>query len=117
MPGVLAGTLNRHITIQQGIPASNTEGDASLNWTQMDDVWAMIAPASTQDLLLAAQRGEEISHNVTIRYQKQFLPPQNLRILYQGRIFFILGAMDPGEDHTMLVLKCQEYVTTQKGAQ
>lgn len=117
MPGVLAGTLNRHITIQQGVPGSTTEGDATMTWQQLDDVWAMISPASTQDLLLAAQRGEEITHNVTIRYQKQFLPPQDLRVLYQGRIFFILGAMDPNEDHTMLVFKCQEYVTTAKGAQ
>lgn len=115
MPGVLAGTLSRHITIQQGQPGSSSEGDATMTWNELDNVYASIAPASTQDLLLAAQRGEEITHMVTIRYQSQFLPPQDLRILWQGRIFFVLGALDPNEEHTMLVLKCQEYVTTASG--
>ena len=116
MPGMRAGLRNRRITIQQGTPGSTSEGDATMTWTTMADVWAGISPLGTQELILAAQRGEEITHSVTILFQRQFLPPQDLRILFGQRIFFVVGASNADEADLTLVLRCKEMVTTQVGA-
>lgn len=117
MPGVRAGLLNRRITIQQGQPGSGSEGDATMTWMPLQDVWAGISPLGTQELILAAQRAEEITHNITIRFQREFQAPENLRLLFGNRIFFVVGATDPDEGQTMLVLRCQEYVVgSQTGA-
>jgi SPP1 family predicted phage head-tail adaptor len=107
----LAGVLNRRITIQQGTSSATSEGDAVMTWAPLMDVWAYINPLGTQELILAAQRGEEITHSVTVRWQAQFIPPQNLRILYGSRVLFVVGASDPDEAHKSLVLRCKEFVT------
>lgn len=116
MAGIRAGLLTRRVSIQQGKPGSDAEGNATLTPTAFADVSADVATPTTQDLLLAAQRGEQLTHMVTIRYRKQFPAPQNLWVIFQGRTFYVLGVTDPDEEHTQLVLRCQEFITTQVGA-
>jgi SPP1 family predicted phage head-tail adaptor len=110
-PAPQAGSLNRRITLQQGIPGSTSEGDATQTWTPLGDLWASVNPMSTQELLLAAQRSEEVTHIVTIRWRAQFPAPENLRILYGQRLFFVVGTQDPDEGHRTLQMRCKELVT------
>jgi SPP1 family predicted phage head-tail adaptor len=110
-PAPLAGTLNRRMLIQQGRPSTTAEGDAVLTWSSLGEVWAEISPASTQELLLAAQRGEELTHSITVRYQPQFLTPADLRVIFGSRIFYVSSVVDPDEAHWVLSFKCREYVS------
>jgi SPP1 family predicted phage head-tail adaptor len=117
MPGIRAGLLNKRITVQKGTASSDSEGVTGMTWTPLMDVWAAISPLGTQELILAAQRAEEITHSVTIRYQAQFLPPEDLRILFGTRSFVVVGGSDADESHQSLVLRCKEFVTgSQVGA-
>ncbi len=111
-----AGSLNRRLTLQQGTPGSTSEGDATLTWASLGNVWANVNPLGTQELLLAAQRGEDVTHQVTLRWRSNLPPVATLRLLYGNRIFFVAGASDPDEAHRSLVLRCKEYITTQTGA-
>ncbi len=107
----LAGTLNRRVSILQGKPSSDSEGNAILAWTPVGDVWANVSPMTTQEMLLAAQRAEEVTHTVVIRYQPAFLAAQMLRVMFGTRAFLVVGITDPDEAHLSLQLRCREVVT------
>lgn len=111
-----AGSRQRRFALLQGIPSQTSEGDALLTWSPLATVWGHLEPTTTTEQLLAAQRGEEITHTLILEYRSGLLPIGTLRATYANRIFTIVGAVDPDEGHRQLQLKCMEVVTSQVGA-
>lgn len=116
--GQPAGQRSRPFTLQQGTSVTTTEGDPYLEWRDIAYIRGDINPLSTQEQLLAAQRGEEITHAVTILWRPNFPAVGTLRIVYGNgaRILFVIGVTDPDEGNRTLVLRCREVVTNQVGA-
>lgn len=109
------GALRRRLTIETATATSNTEGDTSTTWKSLGDVWASIEPASASEQQIAAQRGEKIDYDITLRFRSDLPPPGLLRFIYQGRIFFVRSMTDPGERRRWLNFSCEETATTRTG--
>lgn len=114
--GQPAGQRSRPFTLQQGTPVATLEGDPYLEWRDIAFLRGDINPLSTQEQLLAAQRGEEMTHAVTILWRPNFPAVGSLRIVYGNRILFVVGVIDPDEGNRTLVLRCREVVTSEVGA-
>lgn len=104
------GSLRRPLTIQQGTPATSSEGDAELTWSTLTTAFADISPARGDQLLSAAQRNEKITHQVTIRYRTALPAPGALRFLYGTRAFYVKSIIDADERHRQLDCLCEELV-------
>lgn len=111
-----AGSRQRRFALLQGIPSQTSEGDALLLWAPLATVWGHLEPTTTQEQILAAQRGEEITHTLILEYRPQLLSVGQLRATYANRLFTVEGVIDPDEGHRQLQLKCKEVVTSQAGA-
>lgn len=111
------GTLRRIITIQQGTPSTDSEGNAILTWSTLTTTAAAIVPTRAVDIQVAAQRDERITHQVTIRYRTGLPNPASLRFVYGSRYFFVKGITDVEERHRQLVCDCEEIVSSQTGAE
>jgi|SRR5450830_567838 len=106
-----AGDLRRRIALQERGEAKDILGQPSTTWNDVGTVSAQIAALSGRELLAAQAVHVEVTHMVTIRYQKQFSSSRRMaamRLLYDGRIFNIHASMDPDERHQMIELSCSE---------
>lgn len=109
------GALRRRLTIETGTVTSTVEGDPLTTWKSIGDVWASIEPAGAAEQQIAAQRGETIDYDVTLRFRSDLPPPGLLRFIYQGRVLFVRSMMDPGERRRWLNFACEEQAVTQTG--
>lgn len=98
------------VTIQQGAPTSDSEGNAQLTWSTLTTAYADISPARGDQLLSAAQRDEKITHQVTIRYRTGLPAAGALRFQYGARYFFVKSIVDEEERHRQLDCLCEEIV-------
>ena len=107
------GALRRRVQVQRRISSQDAEGGPQENWTPLMSVWASVEPLSGQELLLAAQAGVQVTHQVTTRYQQALAGPtaHDLRIVEGSRVLEVKSQpIDESERHRSLVFQCEELV-------
>jgi SPP1 family predicted phage head-tail adaptor len=103
---VRAGDLNRRITLQQPVEATDAEGAITVTYTTLRTVWAAIDALTGNEVFLAGQIEAMRPVTITIRYQSDVSP--RLRIAYGSRVFQIRSVRDVEEKHRELELLCEE---------
>lgn len=106
-----AGNLRHRVQIQARREDQDDSGQPVVGWTVIAPVWANIAPLSGRELLAAQAVHAEITHQLQIRWQRQFSNPivmASYRIVYGDRIFNIHASVDPDERRRDLVISCSE---------
>lgn len=115
-----AGLLNRLLVLQKAVMVSDAEGVSTEAWSNLDRVWAHIAPLTAREVFQAGQPEERLSHVVTIRWRPDV--SVLMRFLYRetpvatDRIFLIHSMIDLDEGHREIDCMCEEIVTTLVGA-
>lgn len=106
-----ASDLRHTIQIQARTDEHDADNRPVTAWRTVATVRANIAPTSGRERLAADASRAEISHIVSIRYQKQFADPIAMaarRILYGTRILNITSSRDIDERHFDIELTCAE---------
>jgi SPP1 family predicted phage head-tail adaptor len=70
-------------------------------------LWADIQPLSGREAVIAGRLSAELTHQITVRYQRFFDDPQQvaqMRVLYKTRVFNIHSALDEDERRVKLIL-------------
>lgn len=104
-----AGLMRHKIDLQKLVSSRNEFGEPTDDWETVLTVRASISPMSGREFLEAMKEHSEVSHKITIRYNKCVSP--TMRVVYGDRIFRILHIIDPWEQHTEMTLMCKELVS------
>ena len=97
------GKLNHRITFQiQNLDSEEEE------WNDIVTTWASINPISGREYYQAETINSDLTHKVRLRYRKGITP--DMRILYNGRIFYIVSVINEYEKNTILQLMCRELI-------
>src|SRR5262245_65380196 len=102
------GRLNRQIQIQAPTYSTDTEGRTSSPWTTVARPWAAIDNQAARE---TQQGGEELmtlAADFRIRWRASLTITPAMRVLFNGRIFLIVGITNPGEQNEWWVLNCEE---------
>lgn len=100
------GKLDKRITWQY--PAKTSDGmlGETVTWTTVCETWARILPKSAKEIRQSEQMTMNVTHTVRIRYRNPFLP--SWRGLFRGRIFQIIGIVNPEEKNEWLDILVRE---------
>ena len=97
------GKLNKRITFQlQDLDSEDEE------WEDIATTWANINPISGKEYYSAETINSDLTHKIRLRYRRGITP--DMRILYNGRIFYIVSVINEYEKNTMLRLMCRELI-------
>lgn len=105
--------MRHRVTLRKKEIAEDALKQQSEAWTDIATVWAAIEPLSGREYFAASQENTEVTTRITIRY----LPgiTTDLRVVFGGRVFEVLSAIDPGERNISLILMCKEALTVDSG--
>ncbi len=106
-----AGMLRRRVRLQRPETVKDALGAPGRQWVDVATVWADVQPLSGREAVIASRISAEISHQITVRYQRIFDNPQQvarMRALYGGRIFNIHSALNEDEKRVQVVLLASE---------
>lgn len=113
-----SGAFRHRVTVKK--PAANRTKDAAGREiatydTVAEDVPARIEPLSGRSAFIAAQRGSEATHEVTLRYMAALAPMEGSWIVEFGSRVFVQDAppRNLGEVNRELLLTCTEGLRTQ----
>ena len=97
------GKLNHRITFQiQNLDSEEEE------WNDIVTTWASINPISGREYYQAETINSDLTHKVRLRYRKGITP--DMRVLYNGRIFYIVSVINEFERNSTLQLMCRELI-------
>ena len=82
-------------------------GNTKKNWVQVAAVWAEVRPLRGYEVTIADKKGQEITHNVKIRYRPG-LKKETQRVIFKGRILAIEYIINKDERNIELNLQCKE---------
>ena len=100
---LLLDALNKRITFQlQDLDSEDEE------WEDIATTWASINPISGKEYYSAETINSDLTHKIRLRYRRGITP--DMRILYNGRIFYIVSVINEYEKNTMLQLMCRELI-------
>ena len=97
------GKLNKRITFQLQDLDSEDE-----DWKDIATTWANINPISGKEYYSAETINSDLTHKIRLRYRRGITP--DMRILYNGRIFFIVSVINEFERNSILQLMCRELI-------
>lgn len=103
-----AGLMRHRITLQSLDDEQNELGEPGA-WSDGATLWASVSPVSGREFMMAGQEHAEVSHKITIRYNRTVRPCMRVRL--GARVFDILHIIDPQERHSEMTLMCREVVT------
>lgn len=101
-----AGDLRRRVKLQRRSTKLDSFGQRQESWSDVADVWADINPLSGRELEAAQAVVSATTHEITIRWRPDVTSAH--RIVYRGRLFNILSALDENTQRRLLVLSCSE---------
>ena len=96
--------LNKRIVVEEPIKTTDNAGGFDINWSLIGSFWSEIKPASIKEENFADKKQKVITHEITIRYNSVI--KDNMRIIFDGRIFEIVAVvnlMEKGEFLQILV--------------
>lgn len=97
------GKLNKRITFQLQDLDSEDE-----DWKDIATTWANINPISGKEYYSAETINSDLTHKIRLRYRKGITP--DMRVLYNGRIFYIVSVINEFERNSTLQLMCRELI-------
>jgi len=100
------GTLNQAVELQQQTVTRTPAGAVEKSWQTVATLRAEIKPAA-KEIDGAKTTYQQSTHVVTARYHPAALQPE-ARLLYGGRVFDVLTALDIGERKRYVELTCSE---------
>jgi SPP1 family predicted phage head-tail adaptor len=104
-----AGRFRHKIDVQQELTTQNTYGEPTQTWvTFLSGMYCSIEPIRGKEYLSSDIIQAEVSHRIKMRFVPGVHPKQ--RILYCGRYFYIIDAIDIVEQHKMLECMCKELI-------
>lgn len=105
------GILDKRVSIYRPPTTRDDYGHQSGAWEPVATVWANVRPIGGRERLRAGQYDATLTHTVAVRYNPALLPPRTAvtwRLLYLGRLFNIVAAMDVDESHEYIIFDCTE---------
>ena len=113
MSTISAGELKHRVRFQSATMVQDSMGAPNRTWVDVATVWADIQSLAGRDLVIAQRISNEISHQITVRYQAIFSDPKTVsayRGLYRSRVFQIHAALNEGEQNVFVTLYASEGV-------
>jgi len=105
---LIAGRLNKQITIQQVTETKNSFGEVSEAWSTYNTVWAEIKPISGKEYFNAESVQSEVTHKIKTRYLSGITT--KMRISYDSRVFDIETVINIDERSRYIEMMCTENV-------
>lgn len=105
------GKLRHRVTIEQppGVDTVDAAGQPSTTWsTFLGPAYAEIRPVTVAERIAAQATQSAVSHVVTMRYRADKVVTSKMRVVYEGRLFNILGVVNVGEMNEAWELQCEE---------
>lgn len=103
-----AGSLRHRLAIQSKSEAQDDLNQPVDTWSTVTTVWGRVAPMKAAEGYEAQQNVARITHEITIRHTSAVT--ENMRIVHDGRTFYIQGMRNAEEKGVMLTLECSERV-------
>jgi SPP1 family predicted phage head-tail adaptor len=105
---MMINQLRHKVTIERNTGSTNDGGGNKIKvWEPLAVVWANVRPLNGNETVIAERKSQEITHNITVRYRKDF-KKDNHRINYNGRIMQIEYIINKDERNIELNLHCKE---------
>jgi SPP1 family predicted phage head-tail adaptor len=104
--------FNKRIIFQQPPKSKNENGFPSIEWTNVKTVWAKIKTNQGKSKGLEFNVAGSVYNESDIRFICRYtsgITPQ-MRIIYNSRIFNILGVVNDDEKNVTLTIICKEVV-------
>lgn len=101
------GRLRHRVTIQKSQISQDELGNNIETWIDWATVWANIRPVSGREYFQAAATNSEDNVRINIRYRSG-IDPLRMRVVYNGRTFNIISAIDLNERRREIEMVCQE---------
>ena len=106
-----AGKLNRRVNVLKPNHTVDQYGQQTTGYETFATVWANIKPIGGKEKLRAMAYDTVLTHELTIRYDKRFLPTiaaDAWHIEYGQRTFEVISAIDWMDARQWLVLEVRE---------
>ena len=104
-----AGKLRHRVIVERFTESQDaTTGEPAETWSPAGAVWALVEPLAGQELFEAKRIQPEVTHRVTIRYGSDVTTRD--RLVWDGRTFGILSALNIEERRREVQLSCKELV-------
>lgn len=101
------GKLNKRITFQQIMTDTDEMGRDKVSWTDYKTIWATVKPYKSSEYNFMGKLRPDATHRFYVRYRSDITP--DMRILYHGRTFAIMGSpLDLDEKHELLEIQAEE---------
>jgi len=101
--------LKHRITLQKPVNmALNSINEQTPIYEDITTIWACVEPLTGREYEENQKLQEETSYRITIRYRIDVTA--NMRILFEGRKFFIQSVLNIGEDKREMQIMAYEKV-------
>jgi len=103
------GKFRHRVTFQYLTRTNDGQGGFASTWTNMASlptVWGEVKPKATPERFFSSQIQYQRTHQVTIRYRSDLT--QEMRMLFDSRIFQIKSIRRPEERRWFLVIDLEE---------
>ena len=104
----MSGRLRHLVTVQSNATSQDGQGQQTISWTKVDDVWAQINPVSGADYFNQSGEHADVTHKILVRHGVTVLP--GYRILFGARIFDVRSVLNQLERNRYLQIMAVERV-------
>ncbi len=108
-----AGTLNRHLVLEESTRVSDGAGGYTEAWLPVGDLWAAVKSGAGREGLGGGLSVSSVPYRVTVRsapFGSPSRPRADQRFREKTRIFRILAVADSDADQRYLTCLCTEEV-------
>jgi SPP1 family predicted phage head-tail adaptor len=102
------GDLRHRVSIVSSSVTPDGIGGGSRTATTLATVWARIEPTSSREVVRSGGTREQTWWRVTMRYPDSFTVTGDMRVVWNGRTFYIKGIMQSDAVTRWLVLDVME---------
>lgn len=100
--------FNHRVVLQKNTQTEGEYGEINNYIDIIAEVWANIEPVKIKQNFLQMKNDVEISHIITIRYRED--AKQCKTIIYNNRVFEVIGVISPDEKYNTLEFQVKELV-------
>lgn len=97
-----AGSLDRVIRIQRLVERLDGAGQAIEEYVDVEEEWAEFRPVNGTESFVSQQRFATVTHRFRIRWREDL--DERCRIVFEGRAFDVVEALEVGRRHGLDVL-------------
>jgi SPP1 family predicted phage head-tail adaptor len=102
--------LRHRLSLQQEVSTPDGAGGYTRNWQEVAQLWAEIAPLSSNirggEMLMAGQIQSRITHKVTLRYREGITA--GMRLVFDAKVFNIRYVDDINKGNGIIEMLVEE---------